>query len=247
MRAANREERKAHKKVSGVRSRESAKSSRQSPVVGRQQQINKVAKMKSRLRKGEIAEALFVAKVLSLGMNVSKPFGQNCRYDFMVEVMGRATRVQVKSTWQKQVSHLAFHVSRGPSRGRSGFRLRAPARHSARSRPQSASNYVVRAGGTTTRGARRYRDSEVDYIAAYVGPEDEWYVIPVGKIPSAFTIVLPGRYARYREAWELLCPKSIVLSEIKACAAKSSLQFHVSSFQFPVSSCGSATYRLYIA
>ena len=151
--------------------------------------------MKSRLRKGEIAEALFVAKVLGLGMNVSKPFGQNCRYDFMVEVMGKAARVQVKSTWQrKKVSSFSFPVSR-----------------------KGKTEYVVRAGGTTTRGARRYRASEVDYIAAYVGPEDEWYVIPVRKIPSAFTIVLPGRYARYREAWDRLCPRGVVVGDIQAC------------------------------
>lgn len=58
----------------------------------------------------------------------------------------------------------------------------------------------------------------MDYIAAYVGPEDEWYVIPVGRIPSAFTIVLPGRYARYREAWDQLCPRGVVVGDIKAAA-----------------------------
>lgn len=150
--------------------------------------------MKSKLRKGEIAEALFVAKALSLGMNVSKPFGQNCRYDFMVEIMGRASRVQVKSTWQ-------WSVASGQWPGKRGAR-----------------QYVVRAGGTTTRGARRYRASEVDYIAAYVGPVDGWYVIPVGRIPSAFTIVLPGQYACYREAWDLLCPRGTYVGDIKAMA-----------------------------
>ena len=159
--------------------------------------------MKSRLRKGEIAEALFVAKALGLGMNVSKPFGQNCRYDFMVETMGRAVRVQVKSTWQKKVSSFSFLVPR-----------------------KSKDEYVVRAGGTTTRGARRYRVSEVDYIAAYVGPEDEWYVIPVRRIPSAFTIVLPGRYGRYREAWDQLCPRGVYVGDIQAAADEPS----VSSF-----------------
>ena len=194
--------------------------------------------MKSRLRKGEIAEALFVAKALGLGMNVSKPFGQNCRYDFMVEVMGRATRVQVKSTWQEKVasrwSLVASEEKAGPSaraatRPKLG-REEGQSRRSlgmtgqaGRSRLKPAGmaagkQYLVRAGGTTTRGARRYRASEVDYIAAYVAPEDEWYVIPVGRIPSAFTIVLPGKYARYREAWDQLCPRGTYVGDIQAAA-----------------------------
>lgn len=84
---------KKQKKVSSSKFRVSSKTKSKTPDAER------IAGMKSRLRKGEIAEALFVAKALSLGMNVSKPFGQNCRYDFMVETMGRAVRVQVKSTW----------------------------------------------------------------------------------------------------------------------------------------------------
>ncbi len=195
--------------------------------------VERIARMKSRLRKGEIAEALFVAKALSLGMNVSKPFGQNCRYDFMVEVMGRVSRVQVKSTWMerrdcqdrrnrrdwKDPEHQG--CDRGPStrpRSAASLRMTGKAGPSRRKPFGMTKQYVVRAGGTTTRGARRYRASEVDYIAAYVGPEDEWYVIPVGRVPSAFTIVLPGQYARYREAWDLLCPRSIKIAEIKACA-----------------------------
>ncbi len=203
--------------------------------------------MRSKLRKGEIAEALFVAKALSLGMNVSKPFGQNCRYDFMVEVMGRASRVQVKSTWvasrtprvagedelqlpqmnadqrRSELQELSSQaIQRGSDRDPSTRARSAPSlrmtKEEASLRMTGGREYVVRAGGTTTRGARRYRASEVDYIAAYVGPEDAWYVIPVGRIPSAFTIVLPGRCARFREAWDQLCPRGTYVGDIKACA-----------------------------
>ncbi len=180
--------------------------------------------MRSKLRKGEIAEALFVAKALSLGMNVSKPFGQNCRYDFMVEVMGRAVRVQVKSTWQVASRRCPFASEEEDRRYRRQEERRdwedSPQRtlRYTKEDTKEEREYVVRAGGTTTRGARRYRESEVDYIAAYVGPEDEWYVIPVSQIPSVFTIVLPGRYARYREAWDLLCPRGVVVGDIKAAA-----------------------------
>ncbi|HVP41849.1 MAG TPA: group I intron-associated PD-(D/E)XK endonuclease [Terriglobales bacterium] len=152
--------------------------------------------MKSRLRKGEIAEALFVAKALSLGMNVSKPFGQNCRYDFMVEVMGRVSRVQVKSTWR--IGNWTRRVDG----------TRRPCRNA----------YIVRCGGSGTHGQSRYRLSDLDYIAAYIGLEDEWFIIPLARVHTPFYIVLPGRYARYREAWDLLCPKGTYVGDIQAAA-----------------------------
>jgi hypothetical protein len=49
--------------------------------------------------RGELAEARFIAKALSLGLFVSKPFGDSLPYDFIVEAGGKLSRVQVKSAW----------------------------------------------------------------------------------------------------------------------------------------------------
>jgi hypothetical protein len=49
--------------------------------------------------RGEIAEALFIAKALSLGFIVSKPFGDNAPYDFILGYRKRLFRVQIKSAW----------------------------------------------------------------------------------------------------------------------------------------------------
>ena len=50
--------------------------------------------------RGELAEARFIAKALSLGISVAKPFGDSDPYDFIVEVRGYLSRVQVKSAWR---------------------------------------------------------------------------------------------------------------------------------------------------
>ncbi len=44
-----------------------------------------------------MAEAAFVAKAVSLGLCVSKPWGESQRYDLIVDNGRRLLRVQVKS------------------------------------------------------------------------------------------------------------------------------------------------------
>ena len=56
-----------------------------------------------------------------------------------------------------------------------------------------------------------YTEEEIDFLAAYVMPEDAWFVIPAGAfVPKTSLHLFPrergdrGMYARYREAWCLL-------------------------------------------
>ncbi len=59
-------------------------------------------------------------------------------------------------------------------------------------------------------GRKRYRVGEIDFLAAYVIPEEAWYVIPVRAfVPRTAIVLFPSlptrrRYERYREAWHLL-------------------------------------------
>jgi hypothetical protein len=53
-----------------------------------------------------------------------------------------------------------------------------------------------------------YTAAEIDFLAAYVFPEDAWFVVPVGEFSTKTSIrVFPrergehGMYAEYREAW----------------------------------------------
>jgi hypothetical protein len=48
--------------------------------------------------KGDIAEAVFTAECLKRGWVVSKPFGDNCRYDAILDRGKGLERIQVKSS-----------------------------------------------------------------------------------------------------------------------------------------------------
>jgi len=48
-------------------------------------------------RRGEMAEAKFLAKASELGFGVAKPWGDSDAYDFIVQTGGKLWKVQVKS------------------------------------------------------------------------------------------------------------------------------------------------------
>ena len=73
------------------------------------------------------------------------------------------------------------------------------------------------------RVAKQYLPSQIDFVAAYVVPEDSWFIIPASEIKSK-TLFLPpkkragrGRYGKYLEAWHLLGAVEGGLS-IEVCA-----------------------------
>jgi len=49
--------------------------------------------------KGELAEAKFLTEALSKGFIVSKPFGDSCEYDFIIDYNGKLNKIQIKSIW----------------------------------------------------------------------------------------------------------------------------------------------------
>ena len=52
--------------------------------------------------KGEYAESAFMTRAIGLGFSVSRPFGDNHRFDFLVCARrGPIIRVQVKSCWTR--------------------------------------------------------------------------------------------------------------------------------------------------
>ncbi|HZR58975.1 MAG TPA: group I intron-associated PD-(D/E)XK endonuclease [Terriglobales bacterium] len=63
-------------------------------------------------------------------------------------------------------------------------------------------------------GSRPYAKGELDFIAAYVIPEDIWYIIPAAKVVNgkmgliSLAPSIPGhKYERYMEAWDLMRAK----------------------------------------
>jgi hypothetical protein len=56
-----------------------------------------------------------------------------------------------------------------------------------------------------------YTKSELDFLAAYIIPEETWYVLPMRVVVKRYNLLFRpkgyahrDRYARYREAWHLL-------------------------------------------
>lgn len=71
----------------------------------------------------------------------------------------------------------------------------------------------------------KYRGNPFDYLAAYVIPDDTWFIVPGRKIRNLTNISLypdseRAKYTRYKEAWHLLRgdnPHTIRVDRIMAC------------------------------
>jgi len=142
---------------------------------------NNGMKIKHPKRRGEWAELRFMTRAAEEGRQVSKPYGEMARYDFIVEHGARCVRVQVKSTMFKD---------------RGGY-------------------------SCSVRGCRGpYEGDPFDFLAAYLIPEDLWYIIPAEKFRMQGSIALyprlrKSKYKAYLEAWDLL--RGAVVERIEAC------------------------------
>jgi hypothetical protein len=73
--------------------------------------------------------------------------------------------------------------------------------------------YRINAHRRTGRRAVPYRPGEIDFIAAYIIPEDTWYIIPLHAVRGTSLLFRrkkdrrPSLYGQYKEAWHLLRPK----------------------------------------
>ena len=139
----------------------------------------------TRKRRGEVAEAAFLAKASGLGFAVAKPWGDSERYDFILDFGHGFLRVQVKSTQR-----------------------------------YAESRYRVKAGGWKS----TYTGDEIDFLVAYIVPEDLWYVVPIAAFASRKGLRFyphSGRNAlleKYREAWCLMaCPPDTAVDDLVSC------------------------------
>ena len=88
---------------------------------------------------------------------------------------------------------------------------------------QSGKGYVC----SVKRNNKRYRAGSFDFLAAYVIPEDAWYIVPAKVIGRQISICLcspQAKYEAYREAWHLLReavePKAETASGAEEAAAE---------------------------
>ena len=147
------------------------------------QPVYSVRRVRSTKRLGELAELIFLMIATRMGYAVSKPYGDSERYDFILDPHRKPAPGSPALLWRMQVKS-STQLLNGL------YRI----------------NAHRRAGGR----AIAYQPGEIDFIAAYIIPEDTWYIIPLKAVRGTSLLFRrkkdrrPGLYDKYRNAWWLL-------------------------------------------
>jgi hypothetical protein len=147
-------------------------------------------------RLGELAELAFSFKAYNFGFGVSKPYGDSERYDTIIDAR-EIGKVRVGTPlWRVQVK-CTNQLFQGMYHLSAGRRLEG---------------HVV-----------PYKLGEIDFLAAYIIPEETWYIIPIEAFLGLKNLTFrrgddprPGMYDNYYEAWQLLRAK---LTKCDKCGA----------------------------
>ena len=98
-------------------------------------------------------------------------------------------------------------------------------------------------GCTVKRNNKAYARGSFDFVAAYVIPEDAWYIVPVEKFAGRVTLILcsnsgEAKYEEYREAWHLLKKASESGEDTQTRAEETSLAEPAASQSPPTDAVG---------
>jgi hypothetical protein len=112
---------------------------------------------------GERSEAIITAKLLEVGYGVLKPFGDNRRYDLVIEdADGQFWRIQCKTGWiENDGAYIEF---------------------------ATASTYYHTKAGRTDHGRRDYR-GQINYFAVYCPDTRKIYLVPVNHVGKTGAIL----------------------------------------------------------
>jgi hypothetical protein len=153
-------------------------------------------------RTGEISELAFALAAVRYGFGIARPFGDCERYDIILDCRNKVCH-------DKDSSRL--HHSTRP-------RL---VRVQVKSSTQLLNGqYHINAHRRINGRAVPYKLSEIDFIAAYIIPEDSWFILPLAHVLGQTSLLfrpirspLPGLYDSYREAWHyLLEPDGLIFA-----------------------------------
>lgn len=124
----------------------------------------------------------FAFEAISRGATVSEPIGDNAPYDFIVEIGGRMSRVQVKSS--------ARHSQKG------GYLV-----------PTSRRVPVATADGKLSSKCVLYKAGDFEALVTLAG--DTWYIFDVSVLGQNAVYLNPtstrsSRATRFKENWSLI-------------------------------------------
>ena len=185
-------------------------------------------------RRGEISELAFALAAARHGFGISKPFGDSNRYDIILDCQDHDCQDHDCRDDDRHDHDRGKHDYRNSGRRNSGRRnndgrnndyrnnnrqsLPAHTRRPRLIRVQVKSSTQMQNGLYHLNAHRRingravpYKLSEIDFIAAYIIPEDSWFIFPLPHILGLSSLLLspkhrrrPSLYDSYREAWPLL-------------------------------------------
>lgn len=142
-------------------------------------------------RRGEAAELAFALAAARRGFGISRPYGDSERYDVILDPQPGAPWPDILPACRPRLVRVQVKAT---SHKLHGF-------------------YQLSVKRTINRGESyaSYKPSEVDFIAAYIIPEDVWFIFPLTHVLGLSALLLKPKhwrrrhvYDRYREAWNLL-------------------------------------------
>jgi hypothetical protein len=156
-------------------------------------------------RRGEISELAFALAAARHGFGIARPFGDSERYDIILD--------------PPKTDALINHSP--PHRARQKYPVHSTSLFSARPRlvrvqVKSCTQlfeglYRINAGRHVNGRVVPYTLAEIDFIVAYIIPEDSWFILPLPHVLGQVTLLFrpkrsrqPGVYDDYREAWHHL-------------------------------------------
>ncbi len=181
-------------------------------------------------RRGELAELAFVLKAANLGFGVARPYGDSERYDVILDTRNLDARDLI-SRRHRSDAHVGTAAPGCPAARKYRAAAAPQKRTGWQSRPLDPSPplwrvqvkcstqistglYRVNAHRRSNGRAVPYLPGEIHFFAAYIIPEDTWYILPLHALRGVTSLLFrrrrdrrPGLYDAYREAWHLLRPK----------------------------------------
>jgi len=169
-------------------------------------------------RRGEISELAFALAAARRGFGISKPFGDSNRYDIILDCQDRDCQdrdCQDRDCHDRDRPDQEGDAHDWQNQARQNLTAQTRPRlirvHVKSSTQMQNGLYHLNAQRRINGRAVAYKLSEIDFIAAYVIPEDSWFIFPLPHILGLTSLLLspkrrrrPSLYDSYREAWHHL-------------------------------------------
>ena len=161
-------------------------------------------------RRGEISELAFALAAARHGFGTARPYGDSERYDIILD----PSHVQSVIPSEAERKRAKWRACPEPAEEDPLFAPTRPRliRVQVKSSTQMLEGfYRVNAHRRINGRAVPYTLAEIDFFAAYVIPEDSWFIFPLSHILGQTSLLLNPKRRRkrhpnnpYREAWHYL-------------------------------------------